>query len=517
MPRRDDERFVFDAGDDEDNQVEVVRAEDDEDDDEANEDLSLKILEKALSRRAVERSRNELGFDDSNETSMADLCVSASGVVGSVLVNGEKPMEENVQSNRKKKKKKMEIKSAQETSIVTKDEDGVEIVEEVSKDEDAEVDKFIEPNAGETSNNMVLRKLLRGPRYFDAPDGGWESCFNCGEQGHMTINCPSLTKRKKPCFVCGSLEHGVKQCAKAQDCYICKQSGHRAKDCPEKYKSVSKNTNICLRCGYSGHDLFSCKYEYSHDDLKDIQCYVCKAFGHLCCVDPSNSPTWAVSCYRCGQLGHTGLACGRLNDGSMGRDSSPSSCFKCGERGHFARECLNSLSLNFSQGKELLASSCYRCGGMGHFARECPNSTPVFKRRHDASSPSHKKSHKKSKEKKEYHSAPHEPNGKTKRKKTRDVEGDFTTPRKAKHRGGWTTMDPEEEDSSRRKRKSRRPSPPSTPCGKNHRISSGGWPPSSPSSWRQSSSHHHRYVAAASRFSDRRHYHGEYRGNYDEW
>lgn len=53
----------------------------------------------------------------------------------------------------------------------------------------------------------------RGPRYFDPPDSGWGACYNCGEEGHTTVNCTS-GRRKKPCFVCGSLEHNAKQCTK---------------------------------------------------------------------------------------------------------------------------------------------------------------------------------------------------------------------------------------------------------------------------------------------------------------
>lgn len=53
-----------------------------------------------------------------------------------------------------------------------------------------------------------------------------------------------------------------------QDCFICKKSGHRAKDCPEKYKGGSLSLKICLKCGDSGHDMFSCWNDYSPDDLK---------------------------------------------------------------------------------------------------------------------------------------------------------------------------------------------------------------------------------------------------------
>ncbi|KFK33853.1 hypothetical protein AALP_AA5G068700 [Arabis alpina] len=474
-----------------------------EDDDEANEDLSLQILEKALSRR---------DFDDSKDSSISDLC--SSGVVDTVMVNG---------GNSKKMKKA----STNEISIVENDE--------------------VETKPGETSSNLVLKKLLRGARYFDPPDAGWVSCYSCGEQGHITVNCPTPTKRRKPCFICGSLEHGAKQCSKGQDCYICKKGGHRAKDCPDKYKSGSK-TAVCLRCGDFGHDMILCKYEYSQADLKDIQCYVCKSFGHLCCVEPGNSQSWAVSCYRCGQLGHIGLACGRHLEEST-ENNSASLCFRCGEEGHFSRECPNSSSISTSQGRES-PSLCYRCDGVGHFARECPNSSQVSKRIRETSTPSrssrkknkgnpehdstpHESNGKKKKKDKEYsehnstphetnrkakkkdkeyseqnstphqtngkakkkdienseqnstpyetngkakkknkenserNSIPHESNGKSKKKKKKHKgEQSQTTPQQPRQRGGWITEDPEEDSFQRGK--IRRPRSPITPSGYNH-------------------------------------------------
>lgn len=38
-----------------------------------------------------------------------------------------------------------------------------------------------------------------------------------------------------------------------------------------------------------------------------IQCYICKTFGHLCCVNSANTSSRVISCYRCGEWGHTGL------------------------------------------------------------------------------------------------------------------------------------------------------------------------------------------------------------------
>ncbi|KAL1193717.1 Cold shock protein 1 [Cardamine amara subsp. amara] len=558
MPRHKDEKFVFDDGEDEDREDPVAikdgfNENEEDDDEEANEDLSLKILEKALSRRDV---GNKL---DSKESTLSDLC--GSGVVDTVIVNGGKS----------KKMKRNNLEAANEIPIVWKEQN-----EEKNTVEDVVKGEEDEPKPGEASNNMVLKKLLRGARYFDPPDAGWATCYSCGEQGHMTVNCPTPTKRRKPCFICGSLEHGAKQCSKGHDCYICKKGGHRAKDCPDKYKSGSKAA-VCLRCGDFGHEMILCKYEFSQDDLKDIQCYVCKSFGHICCVEPGNSPPWAVSCYRCGQLGHTGLACGRHYDDSNENDSISPSCFKCGEEGHFSRECLNSSSISTSQGKDSL-SVCYRCNGVGHFARECLNSSQGSKRDHDTSTPS-QKSHKKKKKHSEHNSTPHASDGKTKKKKKKkhEEEESQTTPRKPKKRGDWMIEDLEEDSFKREKKNKKRRSSttpsshshrfpttpsshshrlPTTPSGDNHRSpsfnSSGHFPGSQStipygrnhrnssfeSNGHHSPSHHHqhhhqqhhqhqhqhqhhhhqhhRYAPEPSRYGPTHHY-GNFAGNYDRW
>lgn len=61
--------------------------------------------------------------------------------------------------------------------------------------------------------SLIYLLCQRGPRYFDPPDSSWGTCYNCGEEGHAAVNC-TAGKRRKPCFVCGSLEHNVRQCTK---------------------------------------------------------------------------------------------------------------------------------------------------------------------------------------------------------------------------------------------------------------------------------------------------------------
>ena len=87
MPRRSDEN---------EDKEDPVAIRDGSDEDEANEDLSLKILEKALSRREL---------DDSKDTSLSDL--GGSGVVSTLMVNGR-------DSKSHKKKTKTSLEDAHE-------------------------------------------------------------------------------------------------------------------------------------------------------------------------------------------------------------------------------------------------------------------------------------------------------------------------------------------------------------------------------------------------------------------
>lgn len=63
----------------------------------------------------------------------------------------------------------------------------------------------------EAKYNVVLRMLLRKPRYFDPPGWNSETCSNCGKENHTAATC-KMQKQNKPCFLCGSFKHRWKNC-----------------------------------------------------------------------------------------------------------------------------------------------------------------------------------------------------------------------------------------------------------------------------------------------------------------
>ncbi|KAJ6870693.1 hypothetical protein NC652_036370 [Populus alba x Populus x berolinensis] len=89
-------------------------------------------------------------------------------------------------------------------------------VDRASKEMQEDTAKGMEREQVEFTDNIVLRQLLRRPRYFDGPSyNSWEMCSNCGQEGHTVCQCTMRKwKKKKLCFLCGSLDHVKRRCRK---------------------------------------------------------------------------------------------------------------------------------------------------------------------------------------------------------------------------------------------------------------------------------------------------------------
>ncbi|OIV89686.1 hypothetical protein TanjilG_07565 [Lupinus angustifolius] len=170
------------------------------------------------------------------------------------------------------------ITSSQQPEPVTENDC---VLDEMKKTESGDQSVIIVPEEQETvktieatenvqlGNNIVLRKLLRGPRYFDPPDSGRGSCFNCGVEGHVALNCTE-ERRKKPCYEIR--------------CYICKRFGHL---CCANTDETRPREISCYKCGRLGHTGLACS-----------------RFR----VEATGAAT-AGSCYKCGGEGHFSREC----------------------------------------------------------------------------------------------------------------------------------------------------------------------------------------------------------------
>lgn len=185
-----------------------------------------------------------------------------------------------------------------------------------------------------TRENRVLRKLLRAPRYFDYSESNWLACNEFSGDDDKS-NKGKAKKRRKPCYICGDINHSGTPCLKVP-CDICSAKGHLVINCPNKTVELACVSTPCLKCGNTDHDMFSCTDDYDPEDLKAIECYICKEAGHLCCAENKAEGPTEASCYCCGQFGHFGSECTKLNEVIFDPHLF---CHICKERGHSRKQC----------------------------------------------------------------------------------------------------------------------------------------------------------------------------------
>lgn len=92
------------------------------------------------------------------------------------------------------------------------------------------------------------------------------ACFNCGQDGHMSRDCPEESTRGGgggSCYNCGGEGHMSRDCTEppkedTRTCFNCGETGHTSRDCPEEPR---EDTRKCFNCNEVGHVSRECPQE----------------------------------------------------------------------------------------------------------------------------------------------------------------------------------------------------------------------------------------------------------------
>ena len=110
-------------------------------------------------------------------------------------------------------------------------------------------------------------------------------CYNCGNLGHKSIDCPNKKANSNNSNTSGII------------CHKCKQKGHMLKDCPLAQNTNNNNINNSIN---------------NNNNENQIKCYNCGQLGHKSIECPNQKGKF---CYNCKKSGHIKANCPEKNKG----------------------------------------------------------------------------------------------------------------------------------------------------------------------------------------------------------
>jgi len=165
-------------------------------------------------------------------------------------------------------------------------------------------------------NNLFCNDERNGDPRDSRESRGPLKCFNCGEEGHMSRNCPNpKVERRRSNFSSDRGDRGNRDSRGPMKCFNCGEEGHMSRECTQP------------------------KAERRERDLSSVTCYKCGEKGHM-----ANDCTSQTS----------------VGGGRGGERTDSRQCYNCGHSGHISRDCPDTPK-----------RKCHNCGHPGHIASQC--------------------------------------------------------------------------------------------------------------------------------------------------